>query len=97
MSKFDDVLKRISEALPTTPAQPQQQQAAGQPVQQQPKPGTPQPPKPVLNPTQQQEVEKIADQLAKINDPNKIKEILATIMQGVTHPQNGVGTQTKAV
>ena len=47
-------------------------------------------PKPVLNATQQQEVEKIADQLAKINDPNKIKEILSTIMQGVTHPQNGV-------
>ena len=94
MSKFDDVLKRISEALPTTPAQPQQ---PVQPAQQQPKPGTPQQPKPALNPTQQQEVEKIADQLAKINDPNKIKEILSTIMQGVTHPQNGVGAQTKPV
>jgi hemerythrin superfamily protein len=56
-----------------------------------------QPPKPALNTTQQQEVEKLADQLAKINDPNKIKEVLATIMQGVTHPQNGVGTQTKPV
>jgi len=98
MSKFDEVLKRISEALPTTPAQPQQQQpAAGQAAAQQPKPGTPQQPKPTLNPTQQQEVEKIADQLAKINDPNKIKEILSTIMQGVTHPQNGVGAQTKPV
>lgn len=93
MSKFDEVLKRISEALPTAAAQPQQQQA----VTQQPKPGTPQQPKPVLNPTQQQEVEKIADQLAKINDPNKIKEILSTIMQGVTHPQNGVGAQTNPV
>ena len=97
MSKFDDVLKRISEALPTGPAQPQQQPAAGQTATQQPKPGTPQQPKPALNPTQQQEVEKIADQLAKINDPNKIKEILSTIMQGVTHPQNGVGAQTKPV
>lgn len=96
MSKFDDVLKRISEALPTTPAQPQQP-AAAPAAGQQPKPTTPQQPKPVLNPTQQQEVEKIADQLAKINDPNKIKEILATIMQGVTHPQNGVGAQTKTV
>lgn len=88
MSKFDDVYKRISEALPTTPVQPQQP-ATGQTAQQQPKP--------TLNPTQQQEVEKIADQLAKINDPNKIKEILSTIMQGVTHPQNGVGAPTKAV
>lgn len=89
MSKFDAILKRIEEQMPTTV------QPAG--AVQQPKPGTPQQPKPVLNTTQQQEVEKIADQLAKINDPNKIKEILATIMQGVTHPQNGVGAQTKAV
>ena len=35
MSKFDAVLSKISEALPVTPAQPQQ--TAGQPVQQ-PKP-----------------------------------------------------------
>lgn len=89
MSKFDAVLKRIEEQMPT----------AVQPVGavQQPKPATPQQPKPVLNATQQQEVEKIADQLAKINDPKQIKDILATIMQGVTHPQNGVNTQTKAV
>jgi hypothetical protein len=52
-------------------------------------------PKPALNPTQQQEVEKLADQLSKINDPKQIKDILATIMQGVTHPQNGVTTQPK--
>ncbi len=96
MSKFDDVLKRISEALPTTPAQPQQPATAAA-AGQQPKPTTPQQPKPILNPTQQQEVEKIADQLAKINDPKQIKDILATIMQGVTHSQNGVGAQTKAV
>jgi hypothetical protein len=88
MSKFDAVLKKIEEALPVTPQQ--QQQAAG--VQ----PNTAQQ-KPALNTTQQQEVEKLADQLAKINDPNKIKEVLATIMQGVTHPQNGVSAQTKAV
>lgn len=81
MSKFDAVLKRIEEQMPTTV------QPAGGAQQQ----------KPVLNTAQQQEVEKMADQLAKINDPNKIKEILATIMQGVTHPQNGVGAQTKAV
>ena len=91
MSKFDAVLSKISEALPVAPALPQQ--TAGQPVQQ-PKP---QQPNPTLNATQQQEVEKWADQLTKINDPNKIKDILATIMQGVTHPQNGVGAQTKAV
>ena len=81
MSKFDAVLKRIEEQMPGT-AQP-----AGAPQQQ----------KPILNTTQQQEVEKLADQLSKINDPNKIKEILATVMQGITHPQNGVGAQTKAV
>ena len=92
MSKFDAVLKRIEEALPVTPQQ--QQTAAGV----QPNPANAaQQQKPALNPTQQQEVEKLADQLAKINDPNKIKEVLATIMQGVTHPQNGVGAQTKAV
>ena len=91
MSKFDAVVKKIEEALPVTPQQ--QGQAAG--VQPNTAPQTQQ--KTPLNPTQQQEVEKIADQLAKINDPNKIKEILATIMQGVTHPQNGVGAQTKAV
>jgi hemerythrin superfamily protein len=81
MSKFDEVVKRIEEALPV---QPQQQN-----VQQQQ-----QPVKNNLNPTQQQNVEKLADQLAKINDPAKIKELLATIMQGVTHPQNGVTPQT---
>jgi hypothetical protein len=58
-------------------------------------PTQPNQPKPVLNPTQQQEVEKLADQLSKINDPKQIKDILATIMQGVTHPQNGVATQPK--
>jgi hypothetical protein len=89
MSKFDAVLKKIEEALPVVPQQ--QQQAAGTV----PAPATQQ--KPALNPTQQQEVEKLADQLAKINDPNKIKEVLATIMQGVTHPQNGVSAQTKTV
>jgi hypothetical protein len=89
MSKFDSILKKIEEALPVTPQQ--QQQAAG--VQ----PPAPTQQTPPLNPTQQQEVEKLADQLAKINDPNKIKEVLATIMQGVTHPQNGVGAQTKTV
>jgi len=88
MNKFDNIVKRIEEAMPVT--MQQQQQAAGT---QQNQTGTQQ--KPVLNTTQQQEVEKIADQLAKINDPSKIKEILATIMQGVTHPQNGVNnTQT---
>jgi hemerythrin superfamily protein len=89
MSKFDAVLKKIEEALPVTPQQ--QQQTAGM----QQVPATQQ--RPALNPTQQQEVEKLADQLAKINDPNKIKEVLATIMQGVTHPQNGVSAQTKTV
>jgi hypothetical protein len=91
MSKFDAVLKRIEEQMPNVQQQPTGTQPAGsqtQPAAQQ---------KPALNPTQQQEVEKLADQLAKINDPNKIKEVLATIMQGVTHPQNGVSTQTKAV
>jgi len=86
MSKFDTVLKRIEEQMPVA----------------QPKPNSPQPQlagqqKPTLNPTQQQEVEKLADQLSKINDPKQIKDILATIMQGITHPQNGVGAQTKAV
>jgi BMFP domain-containing protein YqiC len=90
MSKFDDVLKRIEEQMPNM----QQQPAAG--TQTNPA-NIAQQQKPALNPTQQQEVEKLADQLAKINDPNKIKEVLATIMQGVTHPQNGVGAQTKAV
>jgi isopentenyl diphosphate isomerase/L-lactate dehydrogenase-like FMN-dependent dehydrogenase len=90
MSKFDAVLKRIEEQMPNM----QQQPAAG--TQTNPA-NTAQQQKPALNPTQQQEVEKLADQLAKINDPNKIKEVLATIMQGVTHPQNGVGAQTKAV
>lgn len=89
MSKFDAVLKRIEEQMPNM----QQQPAAGA----QPNQTNPAQQKPALNPTQQQEVEKLADQLAKINDPNKIKEVLATIMQGVTHPQNGVGAQTKAV
>jgi hypothetical protein len=94
MSKFDAVLKRIEEQMPipqqqpSTATQPKPAGATSQPATQQ---------KPALNPTQQQEVEKLADQLAKINDPNKIKEVLATIMQGVTHPQNGVGAQTKAV
>lgn len=90
MSKFEALLKSIEEALPNAPTQ---QPATG--VAQQ-KPVTPnQPAKPALNPSQQQEVEKLADQLAKINDPNKIKEVLATIMQGVTHPQNGVNNPTK--
>lgn len=91
MSKFDSVLKRIEEQLPTAV------QPTGVAHQQKPNPATPQQPKPVLNTTQQQEVEKLADQLSKINDPKQIKDILATIMQGVTHPQNGVSTQTKAV
>lgn len=90
MSKFDAVLKRIEEQMPNM----QQQPAAA--TQTNPA-NTAQQQKPALNPTQQQEVEKLADQLAKINDPNKIKEVLATIMQGVTHPQNGVGAQTKPV
>ncbi len=89
MSKFDAVLKRIEEQMPNM----QQQPAVGT----QTNPANMAQQKPALNPTQQQEVEKLADQLAKINDPNKIKEVLATIMQGVTHPQNGVGAQTKAV
>lgn len=84
MSKFDAVYKKIEEQLPAAPQQPQA--AVGtQPNQ----------PKPALNPTQQQEVEKLADQLSRINDPKQIKDILATIMQGVTHPQNGVTTQPK--
>ncbi len=87
MSKFDAVLKKIEEALPTMG---QQQPNPTTPVQ-----PAPQQQKPALNPTQQQEVEKIADQLAKINDPKQIKDILSTIMQGVTHPQNGVGGQQK--
>ena len=82
MSKFDEVVKRIEEALPVLPQQQQQN------VQQQ------QPVKTPLNPTQQQDVEKLADQLAKINDPAKIKELLATIMQGGVQPQNGVTPQT---
>jgi hypothetical protein len=96
MSKFDSILKKIEEQMPV---QQTQQPVTGV----QPKPAGVQPPqtasqqKPVLNTTQQQEVEKLADQLSKINDPNKIKELLATIMQGVTHPQNGVNAQTKAV
>ena len=85
MSKFDALFSKISEALPVTTQQPNPSNVA-----QQQKPNTAQQPKPVLNTTQQQEVEKIADQLAKINDPKQIKDILATIMQGVTHPQNGV-------
>ena len=85
MSKFDAILKKIEEQMPNVV------QGAGQP----PKPGIQ--PKPALNPTQQQEVEKMADQLAKINDPNKIKEILATVMQGITHPQNGIAAQNKSV
>jgi hypothetical protein len=85
MSKFDAVYKKIEEQLPAVP-----QQSNPSNVAQQQKPNTAQQPKPVLNTTQQQEVEKIADQLAKINDPKQIKDILATIMQGVTHPQNGV-------
>ena len=88
MSKFDAVYKRIEEALPVTPQQP----VAGSQVN----PANAAQ-KPALNPTQQQEVEKLADQLSKINDPKQIKDILATIMQGVTHPQNGVGAQTKTV
>lgn len=93
MSKFDAVVKKIEESLPVTPQQ--QGQAAGV----QPNTATSQQTqqKPPLNTTQQQEVEKLADQLSKINDPKQIKDILATIMQGVTHPQNGVGAQTKAV
>lgn len=87
MSKFDNVLKKISEALPVTPGTPQQQQTAAAQQTTQPQPGTQQ--KPPLNTAQQQSVEKLADQLAKINDPNKIKEILAGVMQGITHPQNG--------
>lgn len=87
MSKFDDVLKRISEALPPTPVQPQQ--TAVQPV----KPATGQP-QPVQSPQQTQTqlknpqaIEKIADELANINDPNKIKQILAQLMQGITAPK----------
>jgi hypothetical protein len=84
MSKFDAVYKKIEEQLPAVTQQPQA--AVGAQSNQ---------PKPALNPTQQQEVEKLADQLSRINDPKQIKDILATIMQGVTHPQNGVATQPK--
>lgn len=87
MSKFDAILKKIEEGLPpmggTTGTAPTSGSAPQQTTN------------PALNTTQQQEVEKIADQLAKINDPTKIKDILASIMQGVTHPQNGVSTQQK--
>jgi hypothetical protein len=84
MSKFDAVYKKIEEQLPAA-SQQQNTATSTQPNQ----------PKPALNPTQQQEVEKLADQLSRINDPKQIKDILATIMQGVTHPQNGVTTQPK--
>lgn len=83
MSKFDAILKKIEEGLPMTGQTGTAPTSGAQTSN------------PALNTTQQQEVEKIADQLAKINDPNKIKDILSTIMQGITHPQNGVGTQQK--
>jgi hypothetical protein len=96
MSKFDAVYNKISEAM-NQPAVTQQPAQGVAQTQQKPATSTQSQQKPVLNTTQQQEVEKLADQLAKINDPNKIKEVLATIMQGITHPQNGVGAQTKPV
>lgn len=89
MSKFDAVLKRIEEQLPVTGQQ--QQQAAGvapkpatttgQPTQQQ---NTQQQQTQLKNP---QAIEKIADELANINDPNKIKQILGQLMQSLTVPK----------
>ena len=87
MSKFDAVYKRIEEQLPVTGQQ--QQQTAGVA----PKPATTTS-QPAQNTQQQQTqlknpqaIEKIADELANINDPNKIKQILGQLMQGLTVPK----------
>lgn len=93
MSKFDDVLKKLLEQTGTLP-QTQQQSGGQQSSTVQPvKPATGQP-QPVQSPQQSQAqlknpqaIEKIADELANINDPNKIKQILAQLMQSITTPK----------
>lgn len=73
MSKFDDVLKRISEAIPTTPVQPQQ--ANTQPAQQQ-------------TPQQQQQAVQQAAKLLNI-DPKVLQQILDAQKQQQQKPATG--------
>lgn len=79
MSKFDNVLKKISEALPTTPVQPQQQAAAGQPAQQQ-------------TPQQQQAVQQAAKLLNM--DPKILQQILDAQKQQQQKPASGAQPAT---
>lgn len=90
MSKFDNVLKKILEQTGTLPQQTELQQSnINQPVK--PATGQPQPVQSSQQPQAQlknpQAIEKVADELANINDPNKIKQILAQLMQSLTMPK----------
>lgn len=86
MSKFDAILKKIEEQTGTIVQQQQPKPgiAPTTPVTNQPAQNTQQQQTQLKNP---QAIEKIADELANINDPNKIKQILNQLMQGVTTPK----------
>lgn len=82
MSKFDDVLKRISEALPVTPAQTQQP-AAGQV----------QPPKPATGAQQQQNIDpKIVQELIAAKNEQQVQialQKLQALQQAQQKPASG--------
>jgi len=78
MSKFDAILKRIEEQTGITASKPQTGVQTNTPVT-----NTSQAPVHLKNP---QAIEKVADEIANINDPNKIKQILAQLIQAITKP-----------
>ncbi len=78
MSKFDAVFKKIQENLPAAPQQPTSQPATQAPVN---------------NQQEQTNLQQLASELAKINDPTKIAQMLNTLL----HPEQQQGTQQKPV
>lgn len=82
MSKFDSILNKISEALPVTPAQPQQTAAA------QPKPVT-------TNPAQQPQIDpKIVQELIAAQNEQQVKLALQKL-QAVQTAQQKPATSTQ--
>lgn len=83
MNKFDNVFKKISEALPTTPTQPQP--AAGQAQQ----------PKPVTGAQTQQQVDpKIVQELIAAKNEQQVKLALQKLqaVQSATQQKPATGT-----
>ena len=78
MSKFDTIFKKIEEQTGITAPKFQTNIQTNTPVT-----NTSQAPAHLKNP---QAIEKVADEIANINDPNKIKQILAQLIQAITKP-----------